>query len=401
MADKYLFLLGNTPILSKTELYSFLISNKHTFTLLKETNTLVEINFTTVFDPHQAMNILGGVTKIAKIVKEGINYQDLSLQAVELLQNKNKKIVFGISELNNALSHQQLQSLKNDTKKALQNLNKDVRYVNSEKDQQVSNVVITKQKAQELIILGQNSVFTIAQTLVVQDYQYWSKADYQRPYADAKSGMLPPKVARMMINLSKNAGPVGQQSFLLDPFCGMGTILQEGLRIGFEVWGSDISTTVLEKTQKNLEWYKKEFNPKNNFTLLNSDAAHISNNLANMQFEAIVTEGYMGPTLEIYNQDVYTSGRQVKLSTQKIKNIYKGLEKMYLGGLRDWKKILKKNARIVIIFPSLHLPGFSLTPSKIIDKISSIGYSITIGPLVYGKPGAVVKRNIYLLINSE
>ena len=56
----------------------------------------------------------------------------------------------------------------------------------------------------------------------VQDIDAYSKRDQTRPARDAKVGMLPPKLAQILINL---CGPLKPGSVVLDPFCGTGVVL--------------------------------------------------------------------------------------------------------------------------------------------------------------------------------
>ncbi|MFQ5711137.1 MAG: hypothetical protein ACE5GD_05065 [Candidatus Geothermarchaeales archaeon] len=61
---------------------------------------------------------------------------------------------------------------------------------------------------------------------------------------------LHPKIARIMVNLSK----VGRGEVLLDPFCGVGGILIEAGLIGARVTGFDILRRRALGAKKNLEW---------------------------------------------------------------------------------------------------------------------------------------------------
>jgi len=54
----------------------------------------------------------------------------------------------------------------------------------------------------EHVLMGVEGKLMIGQTEAVQPYKQWSARDFGRPARDPKSGMLPPKLARLMINLS-------------------------------------------------------------------------------------------------------------------------------------------------------------------------------------------------------
>jgi tRNA G10 N-methylase Trm11 len=64
---------------------------------------------------------------------------------------------------------------------------------------------------------------------------------------------MPPRLAKIMLNLSHcKPGKI-----FLDPFCGVGTILQEALLIQATVVGIDANSWCIAAAQTNLEWAKK------------------------------------------------------------------------------------------------------------------------------------------------
>jgi len=74
-------------------------------------------------------------------------------------------------------------------------------------------------------------------------------------------GMLPPKLARIMINLSRT--PEGHlPEKIYDPFCGTGTVLLEALSLGIQIAGSDLSEKMITATKKNTQWYYRSQHPE-------------------------------------------------------------------------------------------------------------------------------------------
>ena len=57
----------------------------------------------------------------------------------------------------------------------------------------------------------------LGQTLVVQPFKVLSKRDFGRPARDDHSGMLPPKLAQIMINLARRNDDISTKT-ILDPF---------------------------------------------------------------------------------------------------------------------------------------------------------------------------------------
>jgi tRNA G10 N-methylase Trm11 len=170
----------------------------------------------------------------------------------------------------------------------------------------------------------------------------------------------------------------------------MGTILAEAYMTSWSVMGSDVSADIVDRAKKNLDWLVQLF-PGTRGSIgacVTADAVHISEHIVANSVDAIVTEPFMGAT-SIANQKT--------LDSQKIKNIIKGLEKLYIGCLRDWHKILKENGRIVIALPAYAVLGRVYFVKKVVDMCENLGYTIVDGPIEYSRPQAIVKRQFYIL----
>jgi len=102
---------------------------------------------------------------------------------------------------------------------------------------------------------------------------------------------LHPKLARAMVNLTAL-----REGKILDPFCGTGGILIEAGLLGFELFGQDISTKMIEMSKENLDYYgvSADLSPK--------DAADISG-----KYDAIVTELPFGRNTKVAGElkDLY------------------------------------------------------------------------------------------------
>src|SRR6185503_16098722 len=103
----------------------------------------------------------------------------------------------------------------------------------------------------------------LAQTLFVQDIEAYGARDQARPARDARVGMLPPKLAQIILNLSagplRPAAPQLERLRILDPFCGTGVILQEALLMGYSVLGTDIEPRMADYSKRNLRWLYEKF----------------------------------------------------------------------------------------------------------------------------------------------
>lgn len=231
-----------------------------------------------------------------------------------------------------------------------------------------------------LIPVG-DGLTSISKTVWIYDAEDWIARDRRKPYRDIKRGMLPPKVARIMVNLATR-GKSGLT--LADPFCGTGTVLTEAVLVGQNVIGSDTNPEAVKGSETNLAWIASTPNLKIvNCKLLLADATHFHEAVASC--DCIATEPYMGPLLDDRNPS----------SLNRLKNVAKGLDKLYRGAFKSFHASLPHGGRVVMSIPSFHVYGRVIDTISI-DTLASLGYNY-IDSIAYGKPGATVVRNITIL----
>src|SRR5690606_12044605 len=143
----------------------------------------------------------------------------------------------------------------------------------------------------EFLVTGSGAQFSLAKTTGVQDIAAYGKRDHGRPSRDAKVGMLPPKLAQIMLNLAS----VKPGQTVLDPFCGTGVVLQEALLLGAQACGSDLEPRMVGMARNNLEWLGHEYDiVTSDIPLHSGDARKID---WSCPFDAVVSELYLGPPL--------------------------------------------------------------------------------------------------------
>lgn len=349
----YLFIFGRTPALSELELATFFPNR----TLPGSTVAFVEQQL----KPEELIRLLGGTVKIAQVLGH------VSSISAQILAPFIDGRIFGVSIYpEGKMSRQSLEEIKR--------LVPGSRFVEAREASALSSVVIEKQRVFDLVVVKDARGYVVGKTVAVQPFEGWSRRDRGRPFADPKSGMLPPKVARMVVNI---AG-IGKGKTLLDPFCGMGTILAEAMIMGWQVVGSDQLGGVVEKAAANLNWLKLK-----NYQLFVSDATHISERVNPASIDAIVTEPFLGKQTN-------------RISEHDTKNILRGLEKLYIGCLKDWKKVLKPKAKVIMAFPEYHVGSKTYFVKKVIDTAEPSGYTTLAGPIEYSRPQALVRREFYI-----
>ncbi len=233
----------------------------------------------------------------------------------------------------------------------------------------LSPVIIKKHSLDEFFLDSQKA--QVWKTVWVHDYGHWIKKDRHMPHVDPRSGMLPPKIARSMVNLVPLL-PAGKT--LADPFCGSGRVLVEAAEVGYRVAGADILAKQAAETKENLQ----SMNIEAVVEVL--DATHLSQKFS--QIDAIVTEPFLGKS---------------KFRPDEVRYIVPGLKKLYLGCLKDWLKVLNPGGFVVMVFPWFSDGKKVYKTSEIIDGKLNVSYNPLKRGIFYSRPDADVKREIVIL----
>jgi tRNA G10 N-methylase Trm11 len=359
------FFLGNTPDLSRLELNSVF---KASFVPLKEgiVSCVDELD-EAVFER------LGGTRKIATFITV-VKPSELIAKLTEIITADSAKNIAITDYAGTELSSAEVISIKKVVRES-----RPIRFVSTETGEH-ELLMLAHQHVSEFNLLPNPEGIVMAKTTWIYDAESWVKRDRQKPYRDIKRGMLPPKLARIMVNL----GTEGKNVTLLDPFCGTGTILTEALLSGCSVIGTDNDSRAVEGALKNCAWLKDVYQlPDAKYHGFVSDVTHVRDHVK--KTDVIVTEPYMGPLVE----DRYVP------SYDKLAGIARGLDKLYRGAFKAWYNLLPVGGRIVISIPRFVAYNRPLETISI-DTLKALGYNY-IDSVAYGKPGAVVVRNITIL----
>lgn len=146
---------------------------------------------------------------------------------------------------------------------------------------------LSPNKIELLIIRSRDGSVTVAESTGAQNITSYVKRDQERPKRDAFVGMLPPKLAQIMINLA--APEPGAR--VLDPFCGTGVVLQEALLLGYDAYGTDLADKMIDYSQVNLEWLDRRFHPDGSWDVHQGDAM---NTHWQAPIGAVACETYLG-----------------------------------------------------------------------------------------------------------
>ena len=211
----------------------------------------------------------------------------------------------------------------------------------------------------------------------IQEVDAYSKRDQARPARDAKVGMLPPKLAQILINL---CGRLELGMTVLDAFCGTGVVLQEALIMGYRAYGTDISERMIEYSEKNLKYFGFS-----NYKLEKGDATSFK---WTQPIDAVAGEGYLGKPMSQIPTDIELK-EQVQICREIMVEFLKNLGRQ-----------VKVGTPVVIAMPAWLRPDGKYYRLEIIDEIEDMGYNVnnkTREGLLYHRDGQIVARDIIIL----
>ena len=319
---------------------------------------------------------LGGTLKIA----EKINISPLEY----LKQLPEGKITLGVSDYSKKTSPRTAQAEALKLKKILTRHGRSVRVLQN-KEAALStatshhNQLGEKQNHEELIKIEK----TWYRVFGVQNITAYAKRDQARPARDAKVGMLPPKLAQILINL---CGDLPENTRILDPFCGTGVVLQEAILDNYNIYGTDLSERMIDYTRRNLAWLK-ESTGKDIILEVGDATTH----QWKKEIGAVAAEIYLGPPMSVAPADI------------KLRSAKEDCGTILRGFLKNLSEQICAETRITLAIPAWLRPDGEYSRLKILDEVDELGYNVvkfkgvSQKDLLYHREGQVVAREIIVL----
>ncbi len=350
-----------------------------------------------------AFAFLGGTVKFCKVLTEleTVSWPDIQKFLVQAVPEHAKmlpagKLRLGLSVYGINAKPNQITGAALEVKKILKT-DRPVRIVPNKdlslNSAQVLHNQLTSELGWELVFVRHGNKTIVAQTIAEQDIEAYAKRDHGRPKRDAKVGMLPPKLAQIIINLATsealapNCGPTQPlDKTILDPFCGTGVVLQEALLMGYKAYGTDMEKRMIEYSQANLEALGVQ---KESWWLDAGDAT----NYKWTDFNFIAAETYLGRPFSVQPQ------------SQELETVIKDVNTITKKFLENLASQTKSGLRLCIAVPAWHV-GKNVKHLPILDHLTDMGYNrlsfVHAGDkdLVYHREGQVVGRELVTLIRK-
>ncbi|MEO8863309.1 MAG: methyltransferase domain-containing protein [Candidatus Saccharimonadales bacterium] len=385
-----LLILGRQPALGLAELESLFGAEN----LTPVGRQAVRLNCA-----HETVNFnrLGGSMTLAKVIGSadstdwGKIVHEISRLLPELLKDiPEGKIRFGISTYGLPVKPSTINRSGLDLKKIIKSGGRSIRIVpNTNAELNTAQIIhnqLTGPTGIGLVLVRDDKQTIIAQITQVQDIDAYAARDQKRPKRDSRVGMLPPKLAQIIINIA--VGQPTEQITVLDPFCGTGVLLQEALLMGYNAHGTDLEQRMIDYSQVNLEWLSKVFSvPNADFKLEAGDATSFE---WSNRFDFIAAETYLGrPFSAIPSPEV-------------LSKVMQDVDTIHRKFLRNVAQQTDSGFKMCIAVPAWKTKsGFKHL--QILDSLEDLGYTRRVfvhankQDLIYHRPEQIVGRELVVL----
>jgi len=243
---------------------------------------------------------------------------------------------------------------------------------------------LAENKVELLVVKSKNNHIIIAESTGAQNITAYTKRDQERPKRDAFVGMLPPKLAQIMINLA-NPAPSAR---VLDPFCGTGVVLQEAALMGYKVYGTDIAAKMVDYSLENLRWLDETHHVTLDPLLHDGDAMTTK---WQPPIDAVVAETYLGQPFS------------APPSPKKLEEVTKNCDHIITEFLINLAPQISPDTPVCIAVPAWRDQSGDFTHLPLVDRLGQLGYkphefhNVSKNKLLYFREDQIVARELLVL----
>ncbi len=346
---------------------------------------------------------LGGTLKVCKLLTEvpSNRWEPIKKHIINVLPQHlpyipEGKIRLGLSVYDMKIPVAEINKTGLAIKNVIKDFGRSVRVVpNNEPALSTAQTIhnqLTGQTGLELVIIGLGDRDLLAQAVKVQNIEAYAARDQKRPKRDARVGMLPPKLAQIIINISTGL-PVDQPATItvLDPFCGTGVILQEALLMGYNAVGTDLDQRMVDYAEENINW-------------LRQNKPELSGLLSINQGDATAYKWPKGVSCissETYLGRPFSSQPKPEVLNEVVRDV----DTIHKKFLQNITHQTRPGFRMCVAVPAWKTSsGFRHLPS--LDHLNRLGYTrqsfvhASDDQLIYHRPDQIVGRELVTLIRK-
>lgn len=397
-SDMFIAILGRQPYIGIAELEHLYGSKSVKW--FSDTTALIKADSFSI-------DFLGGTQKAGKIVAEFPNgdWRRISMQIVNHYKkewdSREGKITLGISTYGFDVSARDVQKSGIILKQKLKDSGISLRLIpnpepvlNSATSHH-NKLGLSPNKVELLVVRAKNGRVCVAESIGAQNITSLARRDQGRPKRDAFVGMLPPKLAQILVNLASTieTKPMSANSAprLLDPFCGTGVILQEAGLQRYSVYGTDLSEKMVDYTQINLDWLAKSYHLDLSATVHLGDAMTTA---WQSPIDLVACETYLGQPFS------------APPSPEKLASVVKNCNHIITSFLTNLAPQLKPGTPLAVAVPAWKDGAGHFTHLPLIKNLEKLGYTphsfttINSDQLLYHREDQVVARELLVLVKA-
>ena len=368
-----------------------------------------------------AFDRLGGSTKFCKLLTtlDTTNWKQVEKFLLQVSPGHSQtmpegKMTLGLSLYGFDISLRQIEATGLSLKKAIRKTGRPVRRVPNKSAElnaaQILHNKLTGPNGWELVFIRDGGKTVVAQTVKVQDIESYTLRDRGRPKRDAKVGMLPPKLAQILLNLG--AGQLAEETLssicdipadqeiplpllektVLDAFCGTGVVLQEAVLMGYHAYGTDLEPRMVEYSKANLAWL--------------ADQSRLAPACCRVEIGDATSHHWQKPVdfvaCETYLGRPFTARPDGETLAQTVADCNLIIKK-FLQNIHDQITV---GTRLALAIPAWQMRPNEFKHLPLIDSLSELGYNrvsfehIRDEDLLYYRADQIVARQLLVLTRS-
>ena len=388
---RYLFILGRNPLLSEAEILSYFeregikkLSHKMRLNAL-----LIEVD--RELKLKEMINELGGTVAAGKVLLSG-NAEDVikEIESKLIYFGRENKVVYSVLDY---CDEDAFSDVLDAMKKNFRNERLKARYKGVSGTIKLQSGKIVHGSPEKILLRDMNyfafgcenqgnKEIYFGYLDASYDSSESEKRDMEKPFR-RESLAISPRLARILINLSQ----VKKGENLLDPFCGIGVILGEGMLRGINVTGIDIDASAIADARKNMNWFGANYSGEANFKIINGDSSVIK--VENV--DGVATEPSLGELMKNIPQ------------RGKAEQIVREFENLMIDVINNIMKEMKKGAKMAFTAPLLKTQSgrVSCNIGRICDntglRVYEIKNSCIKFPIQEYREDSIVGRDIFVL----
>jgi tRNA G10 N-methylase Trm11 len=395
--NMYIAILGRQPALGMAELEAvYGAPNTRWFSdqaAIVETDTFL-------------IDHLGGTQKAGQVVAElRGDWRQVSMKIVQeysqLWAKHEGKITLGISAYGfSGTSSRDIQKTGIVLKQKLKNSGVSLRLIPNPEPalntatSHHNKLGLSSNKVELLVVRNRDGKVIVAESTGTQNITAYTKRDQNRPKRDAFVGMLPPKLAQIMINLAEHGEIANEQTKtlrLLDPFCGTGVVLQEAALLGYQVYGTDLADKMIDYTRTNLEWLAQTHHIDTHVDLHQADARTAQ---WQQPIDVVACESYLGQPFS------------APPSPSKLTEVRGNCNQIISEFLKNIGTQLAPNTPLCVAVPAWRSSDGSFAHLPLINSLDQLGYmrhqfkNVKDSDLLYYRENQVVARELLVLVKT-